>query len=59
MNAKPFEELTADQLADRIILKKADALVKISGDWNGASQILCHTLQAMASYTLAKSISIH
>lgn len=48
MIAKSLKEITVDQFADRIILKKADALVKISSDWNGASQILCHTLQALA-----------
>jgi len=33
---------------DRIIMKKADALVKVSTSWNGASQLLCHSLQRMA-----------
>lgn len=48
MIEKSFQEITADQFADRIVLRKADALVKISSDWNGASQILCHTLQSLA-----------
>ena len=48
MIVKPIEKITADQFADRVVQKKADALVKISSDWNGASQILCHTLQALS-----------
>lgn len=49
MIAKTLEEITSDQFVDRILMKKADALVKVSSHWNGASQMLCHTLQTLAS----------
>lgn len=48
MIANTLEEITAEQIASRIVLKKADAIVKISSDWNGASQMVCCTLQAQA-----------
>jgi thioredoxin 1 len=49
MMVKTLEEINSDQFADRIVRKKADALVNISSHWNGASQMLGDTLQHLAS----------
>ena len=49
MQSKTIETINSEQFIDRIILRKADALVKVSSPWNGASQMLCQTLQGLAS----------
>ncbi|HEX6893474.1 MAG TPA: thioredoxin domain-containing protein [Chryseolinea sp.] len=49
MIAKNLEQITSEQITDRIILRQADALVKITSHWNAASQMLSHTLQTLAS----------
>jgi thioredoxin-like negative regulator of GroEL len=49
MRAKSLQEITSYQFADRIVRKKADAVLQISGHQNGASQMFSHNLQAMAS----------
>jgi thioredoxin 1 len=49
ITAKNLEQITSEQITDRIVLRKADALVKITSHWNAASQMLCNTLQALAS----------
>ena len=43
-----IQQITSDQFLDKIILKKANALVKISMEWNGAGQMLGHTLQDLS-----------
>lgn len=48
MKVNAFENISADQFIERIILSKADALVKISSTWNGSALLLCLTLQDLA-----------
>ncbi len=43
-----IETIDTEQFVNRIVLNKADALVKISSAWSGAGQMLCHTLQDLA-----------
>lgn len=49
-----FEKITSDQFFHRIIATKADALVKISTDWSGSGQMLCHSLQDLAAQYTGK-----
>ncbi|MCI0750662.1 MAG: thioredoxin family protein [Flammeovirgaceae bacterium] len=44
----PIQKISSDQLIDKIVITNADALVKISTAFNGAGQMLCHTLQDLA-----------
>jgi thioredoxin 1 len=48
MTSNSIDKLTSEQFVDRIILSKADALVKVSSTCNGASQILYKTFQLLA-----------
>jgi thioredoxin 1 len=48
METKAIERISSDQFVSKILMPKADALVKISSTWNGASQMLAHTLQNLA-----------
>lgn len=48
MAANVIQKITSDQFDDRVILKKADALVKISTTWSGTSQMLCGALEDLA-----------
>lgn len=44
-----IEAITSEQFVDLIILNKIDALVKVGSSWNGASQMVCQTLEGLAS----------
>ena len=48
MESARIEEITSDQFLDRVVIPQADALVKISSPWNGAGQMLNHTLVELA-----------
>lgn len=48
METRNIEKISPDQFVNRIVVNKADALVKISTSWNGASQMVSHTLQDLA-----------
>jgi thioredoxin-like negative regulator of GroEL len=49
MCAKSLQEITSYQFVDRILLKKADAVLQISRHRTGPSQLLSHNLHVMAS----------
>ncbi|NOS55317.1 MAG: thioredoxin family protein [Cyclobacteriaceae bacterium] len=46
---KPLvKQITSDQFLNKVVEKKANALVKIGTAWNGASQMISQTLQDLA-----------
>ncbi len=49
MEHKTFKKIRSQDFIERIVLNKADALVKIVPQWNAAGQILSNTLHEMAN----------
>lgn len=47
MKAK-IQQITSDQFQHKVVVNKANALVKIGAAWNGANQMIAQTLQDMA-----------
>lgn len=43
-----IQQITSDQFQHKVLVNKANALVKIGTAWNGASQMISQTLQDMA-----------
>lgn len=49
MEYKTLTKIKSQDFIDRIVVSKADALVKIAPQWNAAGQILANTLQEMST----------
>ena len=43
-----FKKIDSTEFINQIIVNKADALVKITNDWNGSAQLMSRTLEGLA-----------
>ena len=48
MESTIFKKINADQFLERIVISKANSLVKFSSTWNGSAQLLRNTLEDLA-----------
>jgi thioredoxin 1 len=48
MKNQSITKINSQEFVEHIIIKKADALVKVAASWNGAGQMLCKSIRELA-----------